>query len=75
VVDDAAILDEAIALAERLARQPKLAVQSTKLALNQHLREAAGPILDAALEAEERCFDEPEHQARVAKLVVKESGA
>jgi enoyl-CoA hydratase len=74
VVADLAILAEAIALAERLARQPRLAVQSTKLALNQHLREATGPILDAALEAEARCFDEPEHHARVAKLLARESG-
>jgi enoyl-CoA hydratase len=74
VVADDAILDEAVALAERLARQPRLAVQSTKLALNQHLREAVGPVLDAALGAEERCFDEPEHQARIAKLVSREAG-
>ena len=73
VVPDLAIFAEAVELAERLARQPRLAVQSTKLALNQHLRIAAGPILDEALEAESRCFDEAEHQARVAKLVERES--
>lgn len=74
VVADLALMAEAVALAERLARQPKLAVQSTKLALNMHLREAAGPILEAALEEESRCFDEPEHQARIAKLVAREAG-
>lgn len=73
VVADDALLDEAIALAERLARQPRLAVQSTKLALNQHLREAVGPLLDSALEAESRCFDEEEHRSRVAKLVAREA--
>lgn len=72
VVEDLAILPEAIALAERLARQPRLAVQSTKLALNQHLRYAVGPLLEEALEAESRCFDEAEHQSRVAKLVARE---
>jgi enoyl-CoA hydratase len=73
VVPDLAIFAEAVALAERLARQPKLAVQSTKLALNEHLRHAVGSILDEALEVEARCFDEAEHQSRVEKLIARES--
>jgi enoyl-CoA hydratase len=73
VVPDLAIMAEAVSFAERLARQPRLAVQSTKLALNLHLTEAAGSILDEALEVESRCFDDAEHQERIAKMIERES--
>jgi enoyl-CoA hydratase len=74
VVPDDELFAEAVALGEELARQPRQALQTTKLALNQHLRDAIGPLLESALEDESRCFDDPEHQARVAKLIAREGG-
>lgn len=69
VVAGGAVLDEAVAFAERLAAQPREAVASTKRALNLHLTDAIGTILDAALEAEFATFDDAEHQQAVQRLV------
>ena len=58
-----ACLDDAKALADRLAKLPPQALRTTKRALNIHLRRAIEGILDYALEAEYQSFDTPEHQA------------
>ncbi|HVU72892.1 MAG TPA: enoyl-CoA hydratase/isomerase family protein [Mycobacteriales bacterium] len=65
VVAKEACLDEAVALATRLAQMPPQALRTTKRAVNIHLRRAIEGILDYALEAEYHSFDTPEHQAAV----------
>jgi enoyl-CoA hydratase len=63
VVADDKLLDEAFALAEKLAAQPPQAVQSTKRALNMHMKRAVAGVLEYALSEEYASFDTPEHQA------------
>jgi enoyl-CoA hydratase len=65
VVPDELLLDEAFALADRLAAQPPQAVQSTKRALNMHMKRAVAGVLEYALTEEFASFDTPEHQALV----------
>jgi enoyl-CoA hydratase len=65
VVPDAALLDEAFAVAEKLAAQPPQAVQSTKRALNMHVKRAVAGVLEYALGEEFASFDTAEHQALV----------
>jgi enoyl-CoA hydratase len=62
VVPDAELLDQALALATKLAAQPTQAVQSTKRALNMHLQRAVAGILEYALGEEFASFDTTEHQ-------------
>jgi enoyl-CoA hydratase len=68
-VVDGDVVGEAITVAERLATQPQQAVASTKQALNLHLTEAIGPILDAALALEFKTFDDDEHRDAVRRLL------
>lgn len=63
------LLDEALALAGRLAAQPAHAVRTTKESLNAHLAHAVGDLLDRALDAEFASFDDAEHRAAVARLL------
>jgi enoyl-CoA hydratase len=65
VVPDADLLDEAVAVAEKLAAQPPQAVQSTKRALNMHMKRAIAGVLEYALAEEFASFDTPEHQELV----------
>lgn len=65
VVPDAAVLDEALALGERLASLPAQAVQSTKIAMNMHLSRAALGVLEYALAAEYTSFSTQEFKDRV----------
>jgi enoyl-CoA hydratase/carnithine racemase len=57
VVPPEALLDEARALAHRLAEQPPQALQETKRAINLHLRQAAQLVLPFAFAAEMVSFD------------------
>ncbi|BBZ14886.1 enoyl-CoA hydratase/isomerase family protein [Mycobacterium branderi] len=66
VVADDKVLDEALALAERLAALPAQAVQSTKIAMNMHLSRAALGVLEYALAAEYTSFTTQEFKDRVA---------
>jgi enoyl-CoA hydratase len=66
VVPDDAVLDEALALSERLAGLPAQAVQSTKIAMNMHLSRAALGVLEYALAAEYTSFSTQEFKDRVA---------
>jgi enoyl-CoA hydratase len=56
VVPDDKLLDEARALADRLAAQPAQAVQETKRALNLHLQAAISLVAPFALSAESESF-------------------
>jgi enoyl-CoA hydratase len=60
VVAPEALLDEAVALAQKLAAQPAQALQETKRALNLHLQAAALRVLPFALSAETESFSSPE---------------
>ncbi|WP_367278762.1 enoyl-CoA hydratase/isomerase family protein, partial [Pseudonocardia sp.] len=68
-VPDAELLDQAIALAEKLAAQPPHAVQSTKRALNMHIKRAVAGVLEYALAEEFSSFDTPEHRDLVNRFL------
>lgn len=74
VVPQADLRDEAMALAQRLARQPAHALQSTKAALNLHLKRAITGVLEYALAEEFKSFDDPQHQAIVNAFLAREQG-
>jgi enoyl-CoA hydratase len=56
VVPQEQVLDEAVALAERLAALPAYALRDTKRALNMHLERAADGMLSFALATERESF-------------------
>lgn len=53
------LMPEAMALAERLARQPSQALRDTKRALNLHLSRAVANVIDFAFSAEAETFALP----------------
>jgi enoyl-CoA hydratase len=65
---DEELLPSALAMGERLAALPRQALESTKRAINMHLRRSALEVLDFALAAEFECFDTDEHQAKIEQL-------
>lgn len=69
VVPDEGVLDEAMALAHRLAAMPPQAVQSTKRALNLHLARAAAGVLEFALAAEYQSFDTEDHRQIIDRFL------
>ncbi|HVW40784.1 MAG TPA: enoyl-CoA hydratase/isomerase family protein [Amycolatopsis sp.] len=71
VVPDAELMTEALALAEKLAKQPPQAVQSTKRALNMHVKRAVAGVLEYALGEEYVSFDTAEHQELVKKFLAR----
>lgn len=62
VVPAAELMPRALALAERLARGPKLAIQGTKRSVNQLLRDAANKVLDLSLALEHATFRTEDHR-------------
>jgi enoyl-CoA hydratase/carnithine racemase len=72
VVADDAVLDEAMACAERIAKLPKGAVEDTKRVLNLHLERAVLATIDVALSAEHRSFDSPELRANLDRFLKKD---
>jgi enoyl-CoA hydratase len=66
VAQDDAVLDEALALGERLASLPPQALRASKIALNMHLSRAAHGVLEYALAEELTSFSTPEFKERVA---------
>jgi enoyl-CoA hydratase len=65
---DDTLLASALAMGERLAQLPRQALESTKRAVNMHLRRSALEVLDFALAAEFQSFDTDEHQAKVEQM-------
>jgi enoyl-CoA hydratase/carnithine racemase len=61
VVPGDMLLEAARGFADKIAARPVFAVRETKRALNLHLGNAAEISFDAAIEAEARSFDSPEH--------------
>jgi len=70
-VGDADILTEAVAVAEQLAALPPQAVQSTKRALNMHIKRAVAGVLEYALTEEYVSFDTPEHQDIIKEFIAR----
>ena len=65
---DDELLSSALAMGERLAALPRQALQTTKRAVNMHLRRTALEVLDAALASEFQTFDTDDHRAAVEQL-------
>ena len=68
LVADDELMQEATALAHKLAALPPQAVQETKRALNLHLQQAATTVLPFALSAEAESFATPEIKATIEKF-------
>lgn len=69
VVPAAGVLSEAVALANRLAAQPRQAVRDTKRALNMHIERAANGILSFALAAESESFTTEDLRERTKQFI------
>jgi len=69
VVPDADLLDQAMTVAQRIAKLPPQAVQSTKRALNMHIKRAVAGVLEYALSEEFDSFETAEHQALVTRFL------
>jgi enoyl-CoA hydratase len=67
----AEVLPEALALAQRLAAQPRQALRDSKRALNLHLLQAANLILPFALAAEAESFASEEVRNTVEKFMAR----
>ena len=71
VVPGEALLDEAVDLARRLAALPATALRGTKRAVNLHLEQAMGLVMETALAAERDSMRSAEHVAIVERLIAK----
>lgn len=67
VVAAADLLDDAHALAERLAAQPAQALWDTKRALNMHMQRTISTVIDFAFAAESETFARPDFQQMLDK--------
>jgi enoyl-CoA hydratase len=61
-------VEEALALAQRVAKLPPQSVRETKRLLNAALHSAIGNLLDPAIATETQSFDEPAFQANLARM-------
>ncbi|HWA64858.1 MAG TPA: enoyl-CoA hydratase-related protein [Mycobacteriales bacterium] len=68
VVDDDAVMTEAMACAKKIAKLPKQAVEDTRKVINLHLQRAVLATIDYALTAEHRSFDSPELRANLDRM-------
>jgi enoyl-CoA hydratase len=71
VVPTGTSVDEALALAERIAKLPPQSVRETKKLLNSTLQHAMSTLLDPAIATETESFDEPAFQANLARMLSK----
>jgi enoyl-CoA hydratase/carnithine racemase len=62
-------VDEALQLAQRIAKLPPQSVRETKRLLNAALQNAVTTLLDAAITTETQSFDEPAFQANLARML------
>ncbi|HEV2310710.1 MAG TPA: enoyl-CoA hydratase/isomerase family protein, partial [Acidimicrobiia bacterium] len=65
ICPDDAVLPEALAAAQKIAKLPPQAVEMTKRVLNLHLERAVLATIDFALAAESESFDMPEFRKNV----------
>lgn len=71
VVPKDQVLDEALKLARRLAKQPAAALRATKAALAVVAEQVTRGAMEAALQAEHRTFTDPEHIQAVERMAVR----
>lgn len=64
--------ETALAMAQRLANGPQLAIRSTKAAVNKILRDTVNLVLDTSLATEKSCFATEDHRAAIAAFLAKE---
>ncbi|MBV8928826.1 MAG: hypothetical protein JO152_06860, partial [Mycobacteriaceae bacterium] len=64
-----ALMDETLQLAEKLARQPPRALQTTKRAFSKHIAQTAVAIIDYGLAAETVELGEAEHRAKIREFL------
>lgn len=69
VVPGDQLMDEAMAMAHKLANLSPRAVQDTKRALNLHIERSISGILEYGISAETECFTTPEHRAAIEKYI------
>lgn len=69
VVPHDGLLDEALALAQRIAAQPRFALRETKRAVQLGVEQAIGGALAVAAEAEEASMATAEHRDRVQAMI------
>ena len=67
-VPDEEVLDRAIGLGERLAKQPKQAIEDTKRALNLHMQNAIRLVAPFALSAESESFGTDDVRKTIEKF-------
>lgn len=72
VCPDDAVLDDALACARKIARQPRRATEDTKRILNLQLERAILATIDFALTAEDRSFTSPELRANLDRLLARD---
>jgi enoyl-CoA hydratase len=65
VVDDGAVVDEALALAGRLAAGPALAISASKMAINGYMRMVSSMVLPLSLSLEGRTMASADHREAV----------
>jgi enoyl-CoA hydratase len=65
VVDDGTVVDEALALAARLAAGPGLAISASKMAINNYIRVISSLVLPLSLTLEERTLTSRDHREAV----------
>ena len=71
VVPAARLMDEALALAQRLAKLPARALQDTKRVFQLHLEQAARAPMELGLETEKRSMASQEHRDRVREIQLR----
>lgn len=71
VVPAAELVATAQATAERLCQGSRMAIRSTKAALNKHVREAVNLVLDTSLALEKECFSDGFHKRAIAAFAAK----
>jgi len=69
VVPDDELMPKALAMAHRLAAQPRQAFQETKKALNLHIQRAAFGVLDVAMTAESESFLTEDNKRKVQEFI------
>jgi enoyl-CoA hydratase len=65
VVDDETVVDEALALAARLANGPGLAISASKVAVNTYIRMVSNLVLPLSLSLEEHTIASKDHREAV----------
>ena len=71
VVDDGTVVDEALALAARLAAGPGLAISASKMAINGYMRMVSSLVLPLSLSLEGRTMSSADHREAVAAFQEK----